>query len=168
MDAAAGCLKYIGGQVMPGRNQTPIHRWKARKAEIRILIVARAHLAGDKVAKQLRPALLGISHHDGIGMRLGVLGHQGNVGTAEHDLDVSLAKPAGQLVAPGRGAGDYRYSHKIAIQIRGNVADPFVDQDQTMFDFARDQGCERRQRQRRVAQRALEDAAPMPVEGTFG
>ena len=102
-------------------------------------------------------------------MRQGVLGHERHVRPAEHHRNAPLAKPPRQLIGPHGRAGDHRQTDQIGLDRLGNdLLDPLVDQPHLGSQLLGHQGREGRQGQRHVAQRFLEDAAPVPVERTLG
>ena len=64
---------------------------------------------------------------DGVGVRLRILGDEGDVGAAENDFDAALTKFGSEFVGAHRGAGDDGESDEIGLQVGGHVGNSFVD-----------------------------------------
>ena len=147
-------------EIAPGERQ-------ALEFQSGTLIVAALHAAGDEVLQQPRPRFLGISDDDAVGMVDGFLGDQRRVHAAEDHRDVPVPESPRQLVRARRGSGNDGDADQIGVnRVWIDVVHALVEQRDIGRNLRRDQGCQRRQRQRRVAHRPLPDAAAMTVERT--
>jgi hypothetical protein len=131
------------------------------------VVIALSHLARGEIPEQTRPCLLGIADDDGIGVRSGILRCQGDVRTAQYHGDAPRTEIRGKLVGAHRRPGNHRHTDQIDLEIRRNHLYAFVEDRQLMLDLVRYQRGERRQGQRRVSQRLLEDSTAVAIERAF-
>jgi hypothetical protein len=86
------------------------------------------------------------------------------VRSAEDHGDAARTEACRQLVGARCGAGNDRDANDVGIDIVGNVGDALVNEGELWIEVRRRERRQRGERQRRVAQRPLENAAAMPVQ----
>ena len=117
----------------------------AREIEVGGLCVASPPAAGDVVAQQAGPLVLGVADHDGVGVGLGIVGDEGHMGPAEHHGGAPPAEVLRQLVGPGGGAGDDGQADDVGVEVRIDVLDALVDADHLGVELTGHERGQRRQ-----------------------
>lgn len=166
--ATARGFEDVIGEKMFAREKIAARERAAADSKIRSLVVAWPHGAGRKVAEELGPRIFGVADDDRVGVRCGVGGNEGDMRAAEDDGDTAAAEVVGEFVGADGRARDDREADEIGIQIKRDVGDALVKQLRVCRHIGRNQGGQRGERERLIAQRFFPDAAAMPVEWALG
>ena len=101
-------------------------------------------------------------------MRLRLVGHERGVHAADHGRDAARAQPCREVVDERSIRGDAGEADEVCVErLDVERLDTLVDQHDLGLELLRDERRERRQRERRIAERASEDAS-LPVHLGLG
>jgi hypothetical protein len=94
----------------------------------------------------------------------GLIGEQGRVDAAQDDGMAFGPQRIGDPVGPLGRAGDGGDAHQVRLEVQVERLDPLVLDGDLGIQLRGHQGRQRRQRERGVAERGLEDAGPVPMD----